>query len=140
LSADDVPTDRWEYMYDLPLDCLTVRYIDRGLNGSRSDPKKIPYEIIQLDSGTKVLLTDESECKICYTIDTENPNMYDPSFVEAAAQYLAALTCMPITKKSDMRDRLMGGARMAIDISASKNLNEQNDQQEVDSPGILSRL
>lgn len=135
---DGSPTDAWGYAYALPLECLSVRFIDRGVRNGMADP--VPYEIIRLDDDRKALLCDLSECKIRYTADVLNVNMYEPQFVESAAFVLAAAACMQVTRKMDMKQGLLAQARLITDSAAASSMNENRQDPPRETASLRSRL
>jgi hypothetical protein len=135
--SNTIPTTKWTYMYGLPTDCLAARYID---DGSRGKNDRIAYEIFLLEGTRKAFLCDLEEVTLCYTAKVEDPNMFDPQFVESVSLYLAAQTCMQVTRKANMKGYLLQQARGAIEASAAQNLNEEKPDPDREPASIRARL
>lgn len=85
--VEEDPTDEWDYSYRYPSDCLKIRRI---MSGARQDSmaSRIAYRIAS-DATGRIILTDEPEASIEYTVEPPDTSMFDDLFVEAVSYYLA---------------------------------------------------
>jgi hypothetical protein len=88
--AGDTPAFEFSYFYQLPADCIRVRYIDE------TDPE-YPHKV----EGDR-LLCDLSAVNLLYTRRVTDPNRFSPLFVEALMYKLASMIAMPLLKNSKL--------------------------------------
>lgn len=120
-----VAPGEWGYMYTYPSDCLRMLRIINPL-GAGKPP--IRFEVGLNSSGSKVILTNESEITIEYTARITDPNMYDSQFITGLSYRLAQYLAIPITgdrqRMADMQvmaDRELG---MAMSTDANEGFEE----------------
>lgn len=105
-----IPPSPWVYSYAYPSDCLKARYIlpifptvGGQVPFTTADNTAIPGYTsdfaVRFISGTdtdangnkvRVILTNMSQATLVYTSRITDPNLWDPSFVQAAISYLGA--------------------------------------------------
>ena len=124
LEGDEVLYD-WDYVYQVPADCLRVLYI---VDSSSPASDTIPYE---LQTGG-VLLTDQPEARLRYIKDVSDTSLFDEQFVEAFSYRLAADLAMPLTGKAEYANSLTQlynttvRAAMASDSKERRRENKAN--------------
>lgn len=136
---EEEPNTEWGYAYQYPSTCLRIR---RVLSGIRNDTRqtRIPYRISKGTSG-KIIWVDSVDAQIEYTVREPDPQMYSSNLTMALSLYLAHLIAPSLTAG----DRNKLGAR-ALELFAweitraeANDLNEQQDEEEVNSEFIRSR-
>lgn len=135
-----LPPTPWLYGYQLPVDCLHVRAIvpsnpipsggaqqtTNSINspvwvpGSGQIPFAVAYGVDPDNNPITVVLTNQSQAQIIYTVNQPNPQIWDSQFQSAmvaslAAYFVPALSLsMPLMKSSiEMAQRLIMQARVA---------------------------
>lgn len=105
ISTDSFEPLRRTYGYTLPDDLLAIREIWSGnLIDNPRDRIRFEFEVY---NGLRVLVSDETEVSIVYTVDVEDPLQFTPLFIEALAAGLAAKLSMALEKgdPNALRDR-----------------------------------
>ena len=82
------PSFGWDKQFQLPGDCIRVK----DVNGEDAEASSKSFEI-----EGDVLLINDTTAEITYIYLVTNMNLLKPSFVDALAYKLAALTCSRIT-------------------------------------------
>jgi hypothetical protein len=146
LVAGVTRTD-WEYCYAYPADALAVRYVTiSGVRNPRRD-QMIAHKIEARRDTTaegqpivgKLILCDEQDAEISYTIRVENPAVFDPDFESALEFALAAELARAIPKDEAWALRLKQESEVALREAAAAALNEQQDEVEPTGEFIGSR-
>lgn len=89
------PTDEWQYAYRYPSDCINMRRIESGIRNETND-QRIPYKISRDDSG-RLLLTDQQNAKIEYTVKITSEEEFTADFVLAFSFHLALMMAPGLT-------------------------------------------
>jgi hypothetical protein len=109
-STLPLPPTPWLYSYELPSDCLDVRFIvpslpssgagipQTGINNAAATvmpnggaiPFQVAYGTDANNDPIKNILTNQSQAQVVYTVDQENPSAWDSLFQEAMVSSLAA--------------------------------------------------
>ena len=90
-----VPAFGWNYRYTLPADHLRILQLNGFLD------TQIPAHW-ETEGGE--LLTNEGEAKIRYVQRVENPELFDPLFIDALTAKLAAKLAKPLTGSSSLAE------------------------------------
>lgn len=147
------PPYPWNYEYAWPRDCLRMRRIEippsqpandlvlpwggsyppldqgyMGLMGGENARPTPPF-IISTDQDAagntiKVILTNQQQAILVYTMDVEDPNMWDAEFVEAMVYTLAARLCGPLTGDKALTKTYMAEAQNMIIQARSADASE----------------
>lgn len=130
-SADaSHPTDEWNYVYQVPADCVFVRRI---LSGIRRDTNssRVEFKIVYADSGL-LIYCDEASAEIEYTARVTAIEKYPPDFVMAMSFRLAAYIAPRVTAGDPfkMTERALHFFQLSTSIAAANAFNEENDSQE----------
>jgi len=133
LSPPDTVPVPWMFEYDYPSDCVLARYVmPQYANGPALQPfvqgPAIPFLVsTDLDNSgnrKKVILTNEYQANLVYTTRIDDPALYDGQFIQAFANYLGALVCIPLSgDKSLMKLAYEKADKITKDARAS-NGNE----------------
>lgn len=100
LALYGVAPSAWTYQYKYPNNCLFARNIV-----SANSAVTIPF-IIRNDEGTKVILCNEANAELDYTVDITEASLFDDLFVEAFALRLAIALCTPLSSSQSRLDTL----------------------------------
>lgn len=112
-----VPTDTdvpqpWMYEYDYPSDCVQARYvmpIFESAPGTVPGAANVPFftgppirflvgtDLDSRGNRKKVILTNQPQAQLIYTVRIDDPSLYDANFVQALAGFLATLICIPLS-------------------------------------------
>lgn len=100
LVAED-PNDEWGYAYLVPSDCVTVR---RVLSGTRRDTRQTetPFRVMN-HAGQRVIMTDEENAQIEYTMRVTNTALFPANFSTALSFGLAARIAPALTEGDKYR-------------------------------------
>src|SRR5690606_28194143 len=93
--VEEEPNSEWGYSYRYPSDCLMVRRFITGIQPDTQETK-IPYRVIGDDDGL-LILTNEDEAEIEYTIRATDTLRYPPDFEMALSFRLASYIAPRIT-------------------------------------------
>jgi hypothetical protein len=113
---------KWEYAYALPARCLKARYIVPLVPGD-----KVPFEVaLSQDGNSRVLYTNMPDAELVYTYDLENPDLFDPMFVDAFAFGLATRLSPVLapSKAQEMMTKYVNWMRGAQAADASEGEEE----------------
>lgn len=122
--------DGWEYMYELPDDCLQEREVwETGTDprNLRSD-QRVPFLVEKASmSDARVLLCDLATVTLRYTAEMTDADSFHPTFVEALACLLAAEAAPSLSgkeaKEATWRQRYL----MKLQEAAAAALNGQRE-------------
>jgi hypothetical protein len=104
----------WSYAYQYPSDCVTIRRLilnhEQYAQGTQDrttlyrdeiyqlqpDPdSQIKYRVFNQD-GNKLIAANEPDLRAEYTVGVEDPNLFDPLFIQALSHLLASEVAIPI--------------------------------------------
>lgn len=129
------PNDDWAYSYRYPSDCLrALRIVD----GNRVQTARIPWEIASDTSG-KLIYTDQDDAKLRYIARIEDPEQFDPSFVEVLYWKLAWKLATPLSRSKSERDHAFEMYRVARSIANANDGNEGERDNDPDAESIRAR-
>lgn len=98
-----VTRDDWEYVYAAPNPCLAIHFVTLpGIRNPRPD-QRIPHRVeARTDDDGKVIgkliLCDQEDAELCYTVPVEDPEVFDEDFADALAWGLAARLARSLKK------------------------------------------
>lgn len=134
LSPPQKVPQPWLYEYAYPADCVLFRYImpqygnlpSQGPNVGSAIPFFLgaPVRFLissDLDSNgnqIKVILTNQPQAIGIYTARVSNTELFDPDFVQAFSNYLAAKICIGVNGDKAM-------AKMALDLAQNTSIRAQ---------------
>lgn len=137
---EEDPNDEWDYSYRYPTNCLRIRKI---LSGIRNDTRqsRVPYQIAQDDAG-RILFTDQEDACIVYTRKETDPDKYTSDFVLAFSFRLANYIAPRLTAGDPfgLGKRALEMYSYEISVAAANAMNEQQDEELVDSELIRARV
>ena len=98
LAGSTTGPQGWALQYDYPSDCARVLKI-MGTSSPRVDEPQ-PFEIINSGSARKIA-TNQASAVARYTMLVTDPSLFDHTFINALAYYLAAELAMPLSASPD---------------------------------------
>jgi hypothetical protein len=135
--ADDAPILEWQFRYQYPADCVSLRRLVNPL-GPTADA--VPMEIeLSNDDQTKTILTNLESACVVYTKDLETTALFSPFFIEALSYLLAHHIAFPITGKQSLTNRMLEVYNGYIQQAPSIALNEEVSRPKRDAPWIRNR-
>jgi hypothetical protein len=162
------PRAGWSYVYGLPVDCLTPRYIYPSglatqaqslappptmLYGVYTNPRtprpdqRVPFVIeasMQSDAQNnfrddQVLLCDYLTPTLIYTSKITNPEKFPPVFGDALAWAIAKEIALPLTKKPSLKKECEAEFERAWKIALSVAFNAEQEDSLPDSEFVAGR-
>ena len=142
--SSEFPPPPWLYTYAKPADALMVRYIlPQGDYGATGTPifsdgtlftagvylqRPVKFAVLSdrddSDNLISVIATNAPQAIACYTIDVEDPNVWDSSFEDAFVAGLAGSVAFPLTGKRSLMTDMYALADRAIVEARVADCNE----------------
>lgn len=125
-ALSDAPVYEWAYAYQLPVKALYVvsTSMDEDGDGGTGEAWDIEGRTIVTDAGSPI--------KIRYIEDVDDVTQFDPMFVDALAERLAAELVYGITKQKSMRDHHLNVYSAKINDAAAVD-GQQGSQDVIES-------
>lgn len=137
--VEEDPTSEWAYSYLYPSDCVAFRRI---LSGVTVDHRQsvIPFRVMNIN-GAKVILTNQSEAEIEYTMRATDTALFTASFVRALSLLLASYIApmLPHGDKLKLRELVLEMHSMALQEAATANGMEERSDPAPDAESIRER-
>lgn len=138
-TTTSLPPTPWLYSYALPSDCLQARYIVPSVpaSGGSAIPLttasntagawlpeaqisfKVAYGVDSNNNPIQIILTNQTQAQLVYTVNQPNPAIWDSSFTAAMVAGLAAwlvpalaLNMQLMTYQAKLAERLVMEARV----------------------------
>lgn len=121
-SASDTSGGRWQYRYQYPADCISLRFLENPL-GPDADP--VPFEVEISDNETKSIVTDLDDAVGVYTFDQTNTAMFSLHFVSTLSWLITSRIAFPVTKKLDYAARAAENYNRYLRRAPALNANER---------------
>lgn len=139
------PPSPWLYAYQIPSDSLMVRYLVPSfptpvsgsapispnlLSAATNFPGvgQIPYSIgyitDSLNNPIEVILTNQSQAQVVYTVNQPNPAVWDSLFTSAFVSSLGAYLVPALALNAALMSSSMGSAERMIAIARAQDGNE----------------
>jgi len=137
LSSLGSPPPDWSYRYQYPSDCVKAREI---IKESRTSSDPVPFKVVAGDDlNSRVILCDKDEAYLRYTARVTNAAVFDASFVQELAWYLALQLAMPLTGKKSVRDDAVIGYRLIVGDAEATDMNEKEPDEHREAEWISGR-
>lgn len=133
IQAD--PNDDWDYEYQYPGDCLSVRRIVTTLG--REDPNPPPY-MTGNNGSTRVIYTDESPAVIEYTCNLTDTALFRPTLAQAISWFIA-FSISGVAKDKRISQYCYQVWRSMVSMAEARAGNEQQLFPDQESEFIRSR-
>lgn len=93
------PAFGWEHQFELPSDALRILEVGESEHGDTLSERFVIEG--------QALLTDQDSVNLVYVYDCENPDLFDPLFVECLAVKMAVKLSTTLAGASSLAERLM---------------------------------
>jgi hypothetical protein len=140
LANVGTPPDGWGYRYRYPNDCLQARKIINPASRSPAADQRIPFAVMEdQDNAGKVIVTDEANAVLEYTLRVTDTTLFSPGFDSALAWALAAEIGGPL--KADVKWIQLAEQRyaMALMQAWANSANEGQEDTAQDSEFVRAR-
>lgn len=129
--VEEDPNPDWQYAYRYPSDCIHARRICSPKG--RRDPLPPPFVTGQDDDG-KLVLTDQEDAVLEYTVRVTEPERFDEKFTECLTFYLASRIALPLSRIPNMMEKMEAMYENKLIGASTKAMNEmqQDEQQEAE--------
>jgi len=127
----------WDYMFQYPSDCIRMLGV---INPLGPDKPKVKFEIARNSSDDRVILCNEEEPQIYYTMRVEDTGDYDPEFTMAFSYVLAARMAMPLVGDTGIADMLYKQAQAVLLSAGAMDANEGIEEGIPDADWIRARV
>lgn len=141
------PPTPWCYGYQLPSDCLHARAIipscpiPAGLNtvgfpspvmipGQGQIPFEIAYGVDASNNPITVVLTNQSQSQLMYTVNQQNPAVWDSAFQQAMVSALAAYLVPALSLNLPLMNSSIATAERIIAQARAMDANEGTSSQD----------
>lgn len=144
-----LPPQPWLYQYQLPSDCLQARFIvptfpTAGVTAispalvaygsSWMGPNQIPFHVAYatdtLGNPLQVILTNQIQAQLVYTVNQPNPLTWDSSFTAAMVASLAAYLVPALSLHMPLMQAQRAIAERFIADARVRDANEGSTQQD----------
>ena len=137
LSSLGSPPPDWSYRYQYPSDCIKIREV---LTGDRNVSDPVPYKVAAGDDlNSRVILSDKDEAYLRYTARVTNAAVFDASFVQMLAWYMAVQLAMPLTGKKSIRDDALVGYQLISGDAEATDSNEKEPDEHKEASWVKAR-
>ena len=127
----------YNYAYQHPKDCLRPLRI---YNDNRKNEKKIEYDVqINSERTGKVILTNKEKAILTYVVYVDDPNLYDPWFVDMLALCLASKIATKLTGDSNKAKNALTAYIQAKDEAKAVASNENFEEQDFANDYLSAR-
>ena len=135
VGADEITL--YPFCFYYPQDCLYIRKFIYGKNKYKAENYG-RKDIFISNAGKKLISLDlEKNIIIEYTKDvTENTDVWDAGFINAAVYRLAYEICYSLSGKTEKSIEFMNVYQMEIDKAIADSLNESNEQEDLITDSI----
>ena len=128
------PPAHWDAMYTYPGDALRVWRIVNPLDPKGSNLPPLEFTVARNSSGTKVLLTNESDPEFEYTEAVTNSGLFDTAFDMALSWRLAQHVARPLTGDDAVVDRVQREAQYWVELAKREDANEGIGKEQSHDP------
>lgn len=136
----DAPAFEYSLQYQLPSDCLRLRYVgDHYVGIDMTDYRGAPTEEFTIE-GRKILTNLSAPLHIKYVTRVTDPGQYSANFVAAFGAKLATYLAEPITQSDTKRDRAEAQFKTEISLAVRANAIQLPPKKLPDDEWLLSRL
>lgn len=147
-----IPPQPWLYSYQLPSDCLAAKYIlptwpSQGLGtpispnmimapawipGQEQIPFKVAYGTDSSGNPRNVVLTNQSQAQLAYTVNQPNPLIWDSDFTAAMVASLGAWLVPALSLNMPLMAASAKRAEELIIAARVRDANEGSNSQDHD--------
>jgi hypothetical protein len=145
-----LPPSPWLYAYELPSDCLAMRFLVPSLpstgvgvpfttinnaaatnlpNGGQI-PYQVSYATDDNNNPIQIILTNQSQAQAVYTVNQPNPVIWDSLFQQAMVSALAAFLVPALNMNMQLMASSIASAERAIVAARTADGNEGTPTQD----------
>jgi len=117
--VSDAPVFGYSYAFNLPADCIKVRY----LNDSA----------ISWTVEGRTILANTDSINVVYTSRIEDTTLFDPFFISVLATRLAAELAVPITSSATLGQNLFKSYQIQLDSARAADARENNSSSDLNT-------
>lgn len=144
-----LPPQPWLYSYQLPSDCLAARYVlpiwptQPGsvispayvmapplIPGQGQIPFKVAYGTDANGNPRNVILTNQTQAQLVYTVNQPNPIIWDSAFTSAMVASLAAWLVPALSLNATLMAGQAKKAEMLVTEARIRDANEGSNSQD----------
>lgn len=145
-----LPPTPWLYMYQLPSDCLQARFIVPTFSNSNATgiipasfmvnivaygfdtqiPFHVAYATDSNNNPIQVILTNQTQAQLVYTVNQPNPQIWDSQFTSAMVASLGAYLVPALALNIQLADLMMKKADGIIMQARVRDANEGSNSQD----------
>lgn len=138
LSAE-VARSGWSLVYDLPSDCLFVRYLWAGIRNPRPE-QRVPFRLEARDDGKgRVLLTDQEDAELVWTKRISYVAAFSAHFADTLAWLLAAELVIPLALSPTAAEKAFKMAQQKWAMAVRVDAAQQQEDPPLESEFIAAR-
>lgn len=125
----------WDFVYQLPSDCLQPQRIWDGFRVARPE-NRIPFDVEATLNGAgtgvagRCLLTDQEDAELIYTAECPSVALWSPTFVQAVAWALAVKLALVVPVKPQLAAQIAVAAARALERAKAAQLNARQEDVE----------
>jgi len=123
ISDETVPG--WDYLYKYPAKCLKIRKVFENTEDPKPDQVEWK-EVLSQTSQQRAIAASISPAYAEYTYDVEDPNLYDPKFIDAFALKLAYELAHALIGSLDKAKEFFNAYLVSISDAKMHNAGEKN--------------
>jgi hypothetical protein len=125
LTLSDYDHIQWEYVYEYPDDCLSMRLVTSKASVATRKEIPVPYEIFTNEADNSLLIgTDEADAYGIYTTNAFSETTFPPNFVQAFSTRLAAEIAISLQGDRGKHLDLLEIAAQLAEGTKEQNANE----------------
>lgn len=121
----------FRYRYQYPADCLQIRGIEAFGMPRRDGEPVLPFETELGADNTRTIVCDIAEAVLVYTVDIEDPNVWDSLFFDALAWQLGAELALALGNDGNKARFLEERAQIAWDDARTSDAREEQERKRV---------
>lgn len=138
LALSPTVVTNWGYTYLHPTDAVKARRIAYPELRSLSADQRIPFEIAT-DGSARLILTDQVDAELIYTVRVTDPNLFAATFADALAAQLATRIAMPLSVSTTVKDAAEKKYVAVLNTAIAVDLREGQDDVPPEADLIAAR-
>lgn len=136
----ETPAFGYQYRFPFPTDCLRIIQIGEVFTGmDLSDYRTMDSALYRIE-GRAILANSAGPLNVRYQKRVEDPNEFDPTFVESLACYCAYDWAVPITDSAQKKTAAKEEFTMSLRLAVAANAIEVDADPLPDDTWVMARL
>lgn len=136
MSGETIPG--WDYIYIYPVKCLALRKIVSKSDTDNELPHSFESALASV-SKQRCIATNVNQAFAKYTYQVTDPNLFDPTFIEALAHRLASSLAKPLAGDAQLATGFSNSYKQIIESAKLSNAIESKPRKNTYSAIIGSR-